>query len=237
LKTPQGWAVLIDHGKRGHYLISTFYTHLDRLLVKETDRAASKQRVTAGQPIGVIGFSPLDPEKIKHLHFELRLGGASGRIDPAPALRGWPVLAAPELASSPASSAALVARNGMTKYRALGARGEAYPQWVRDLKGRSGVYLIRDQTTSELLYVGSSSTRLYETLTRHFQIWRRYKGFWAGQYAEGHDPGLTYDRARVEVAIHFTSADDSLDEEARLIRRLQPRDNLLGQPTEEEIPF
>ena len=27
----------------------------------------------------------------------------------------------------------------------------------------------------------------------HFH-WRRYKSFWRGQFAEGHDPGLTYDR-------------------------------------------
>lgn len=70
----------------------------------------------------------------------------------------------------------------------------------------------------------------------HFH-WRRFKGFWKGQYAEGHDPGLTYDRASVEVAIHFTAASDSLDEEARLIHRLRPRDNLLGQPAEDEVPF
>ena len=76
-------------------------------------------------------------------------------------------------------------------------------------------------------------------MTRHFQTWRRYKGFWAGQYAEGHDPGLTYPRDGVEVAIRVTRSDNSLDEEARLIHRLRPRDNLLGQPAEEleEAPF
>ena len=79
----------------------------------------------------------------------------------------------------------------------------------------------------------SSAGRLYETLTRHLQSWRRWKGFWKGQYAEGHDPGLTYDRDRVEVAVRVTSADDALHEEARLIQRLRPRDNLLGQP---ELP-
>jgi hypothetical protein len=242
-QTPQGFAIVIDHGKRGAYPVSTFYTHLDHLLVKPTDRAASKERVAAGQPIGVIGFSPLDPEKIKHLHFELRLGGAIDRIDPAPVMRSWPVIAAPVPAAPVTTSptpATLVARNGTTKYRPIGARGAPYPQWVRDLKGRSGVYLIRDDLSRELLYVGSSSRRLYDTLTRHFQVWRRYKSFWSGQYSEGHDPGLTYDRARVEVAVHLTAPDDSLDEEARLIARLRPRDNLLGQPTDEaadEVPF
>lgn len=69
----------------------------------------------------------------------------------------------------------------------------------------------------------------------HFH-WRRWKGFWRGQYGEGHDPGLTYARERVEVAVRITDPDDALDEEARLIARLRPRDNLLGQP-EEPIPF
>jgi hypothetical protein len=58
----------------------------------------------------------------------------------------------------------------------------------------------------------------------HFH-WRRWKGFWKGQYGEGHDPGLTYDRDSVEVAVRITSPSASLDEEMRLIRRLKPRDN------------
>jgi hypothetical protein len=33
------------------------------------------------------------------------------------------------------------------------------------------------------------------------------------------------------------SPDAALDEEARLIRRLRPRDNLIGQPELEEAPF
>jgi hypothetical protein len=69
------------------------------------------------------------------------------------------------------------------------------------------------------------------------QEWRRWKGFWRGQYAEGHDPGLTYPRGAAEVAVRVTAAADALDEEARLIRRLRPRDNVLGQPALEEAPF
>lgn len=71
----------------------------------------------------------------------------------------------------------------------------------------------------------------------HFH-WRRYTHYWDGQYAhEGHDPGVTYDRASVEVAVKVTTPDAAIDEEARLIRRLRPRDNLLGQPELEEAPF
>lgn len=224
MKTPHGHAVVIDHGPRK---VATFYTHLDKLLVTPTARAASKQRVQAGQPLGTVGFSPLDAQRIKHLHFEVWLGGPSDRIDPAAIMKQWEHVG---------DRGALVARNASTTYRRIGASGEPYPQWVRDLKGESGVYLIRDADTRELLYVGSSTRRLYDTLTRHFQRWRRYKGFWRGQYGEGHDPGLTYPRDRVEVAVRITRADDALDEESRLIARLRPRDNLLGQPAE-EVPF
>jgi hypothetical protein len=92
-----------------------------------------------------------------------------------------------------------------------------------------------------IVYVGSSIRRLYETLTRHFQAWRRYKGFWRGQYAEGADPGLTYKRGDVEVAVKVTKSDDAHEEELRMIQRLAPRDNQLGQSTDEseleDAPF
>lgn len=129
-------------------------------------------------------------------------------------------------------------RNGGLVYRPVGARGNDYPDWLRNLRGESGVYVIREAGSGEILYVGESHTgRVYETLTRHFQEWRRWKGFWRGQYGQGHDPGLTYPRGRVEVAVRVTRADDAIDEEARLIRRLAPRDNLLGQAELEPIPF
>lgn len=133
-------------------------------------------------------------------------------------------------------------RNGRLNFRPVGGRGDAYPSWVADLRGRSGVYVIRAPGESgdlEIVYVGSSSAdRLHETLTRHFQIWRRWKGFWRGQYSEGHDPGLTYDRDTSEAAVIITPPQHAYELEMRLIRRLRPRDNLLGQAgAEEEIPF
>ncbi|MDQ3301485.1 MAG: peptidoglycan DD-metalloendopeptidase family protein [Myxococcota bacterium] len=226
MQTPRGHAVVIDHGP---LKVATFYAHLDKLLVIPTARAASKQRVRAGQAIGTVGFSPLDGEKLKHLHFELWLGGPSDNVDPVAVMRGWEVVGDPR--------GATVARNASFNYRRIGASGEAYPQWVRDLKQKAGVYVIRDAESAEIVYVGSSTGRLYDTLTRHFQTWRRYKGFWKGQYAEGHDPGLTYERDSVEVAVRVTRPYDALDEESRLIHRLRPRDNLLGQRVEEEVPF
>ncbi len=127
-------------------------------------------------------------------------------------------------------------RNGALVYRPVGSPGERYPTWVRALKGESGVYVIRER--GAIVYVGESHTKkLYETLTRHFQIWRRWKGFWRGHYGEGHDPGLTYQRERVEVAVRVLPSNRAIDEETRLIRRLKPRDNLIGQPELEEAPF
>jgi hypothetical protein len=138
------------------------------------------------------------------------------------------------------------ARNAALKYRPVGAVGEPYPEWVRELDGKSGVYIIREiqnDGTTVTVYVGESHAgRLYQTLTRHFQTWRRAKKFWAGQYSGSlsHDPGLTYDRDRVTVAVRVLSSERAIDEEARLIARLRPRDNLLGQPDDdldEAVPF
>jgi len=124
-------------------------------------------------------------------------------------------------------------RNGRLTFRPVGASSEPYPDWVRDLRGRSGVYIIRERMydgSTPIVYVGSSSAdRLYETLTRHFQSWRRRKSFWSGQYTQGHDPGLTWNRAACDVAIVLTPAQHALEMESRLIRRLAPRDNLIGQ--------
>jgi hypothetical protein len=138
-------------------------------------------------------------------------------------------------------------RNASLSYRPIGRSGESYPAWVRALRGKSGVYIIRERQrdgSSPVVYVGEShASRLYQTLTRHFQAWRRAKKFWAGQYtgSQSHDPGLTYDRARCTVAVRVLPAERAVEEEARLIARLRPRDNLIGQPDEldadEAVPF
>ena len=272
-RMPRGFTVVLDHGPAGY---ATFYTHFSEMFVAPTQRAASKERVYAGQPIGVVGADPMDPNGLPHLHFELWKGGPGDAVDPGPLMKWWEHIAvAPALTTPaghpPASSASANpaptgtppirvrspgfggpslpiaprpstgARNASLAYRSVGQRGEPYPDWVRALDGKSGVYVIREFDANgepEIVYVGSSSAdRLYSTLTRHFQSWRRSKAFWRGQYNEGHDPGLTYDRDRVDAAVRITRASQAIDEEARLIRRLRPRDNLIGQPEEEVIPF
>jgi hypothetical protein len=64
-------------------------------------------------------------------------------------------------------------RNAGFVYRPVGASGEPYPEWVRALDGKSGVYVIREiqrDGSEETVYVGESHTgRLYDTLTRHLQ--------------------------------------------------------------------
>src|SRR5262245_55239978 len=132
-------------------------------------------------------------------------------------------------------------------YRPIGRGGERYPDWLRALRGKSGVYVIRERQrdgSNPVVYVGESHAgRLYQTLTRHFQIWRRHKKFWSGQYtgSQSHDPGLTYHRARCTVAVRVLPAERAMHEEARLIARVRPRDNLIGQPDEaadnEVVPF
>lgn len=135
-------------------------------------------------------------------------------------------------------------RNRGLRFRPVGHTAEPYPDWVRALKGKSGVYVIRELDENGepvIVYVGESHTdRLYDTLTRHLQQWRRWKGFWKGQYGQGHDPGLTYDRNAVEVAARVVPPEEAIELEARLIRKYSPRDNINGQVDDldlEEAPF
>jgi hypothetical protein len=215
----RGGSVVISHAADW----ATYYAHLAELEV------TPDQEVVTGEPIGTVGHDPLDRQELKTLHFELWRGGAShDAVDPEPYLAAWRHVGLP--AWSPAA-----VRNAGLVYRPVGRPGEPYPRWLRRLKGKSGVYVIRQDGAP--LYVGEShANRLPETLTRHFQLWRRAKSFWKGQYSEGHDPGVTYDRDAVEVAVRVTSPDEAIQEEARLIERLRPRDNLIGQP-HTEVPF
>lgn len=262
--TKRGFSVVIDHGELGK--VATYYTHLSTLLLQPTSRGASGQRVIAGQPLGIIGADPMDGNGLKHLHFAVWLGGPNQAVDPAPLMKSWVMVRSPDEgggagapsggapgAGSPSGSAGgggklqgPVAspgpRNADLSFRPVGARGERYPEWVRALRGKSGVYVIREQGSDddgpEIVYVGQSQAgRLYETLTRHFQQWNRDKKYWRGQYS-ANDPGLTYPRHRVDVAVKLTPRSHALDEEARLIQELRPRDNVIGQAEElEEAPF
>jgi len=259
-------AVRVDRSDAGLWVavkhasgVTSRYLHLSRVLVEVG------QVVARGDRLGLSGSTGNSASP--HLHLDLRVPAAMlplieraiGKPRPGwgPVMKPFgisipgepwvPVEAYRKRVRRDAEEAGIplrdpiAPRNRSLTYRPVGGRGEPYPDWLRALRGSSGVYVIRERDRDGdpvTVYVGEShSARVYETLTRHFQNWRRWKQFWKDGYSEGHDPGLTYDRERVEVAVKVTSAAAALDEEARLIRRLHPRDNLIGQPEAEEVPF
>jgi murein DD-endopeptidase MepM/ murein hydrolase activator NlpD len=97
--TQRGGAVVIDHGN-----VATFYTHLDTLFLPEIGPPAKGTpkellpRVRAGQPLGVIGADPLDPRRLKHLHFELWAGGPGHAVDPTQIMKSWQVFTPNDIA-------------------------------------------------------------------------------------------------------------------------------------------
>jgi len=156
--TPVGNTVILRHPSGW----VTYYAHLATLAVRRGESVA------AGQPIGTIGASPQDAARIRHLHLELwKDSTRSDAVDPEPYLAAWSRVTIPSWTPS-----ALAPRNGGLVYRPIGERGESYPEWLRRVRGSSGVYVIRERG-GPVLYVGqSSANKLYETLTRHFQTVR-----------------------------------------------------------------
>lgn len=128
----------------------------------------------------------------------------------------------------------------LSEYREIGDAG-AYPKWLRELRGKSGVYVIRKRGwfSSPVVYVGESHEgRLYETLIRHFSRWRRKKKFWGDMRGNTeHDPGVTYNRGDVDVAIEVTPAKKAIDRQDALIRKLDPRDNVVARDDLDKVPF
>src|SRR5208282_4083092 len=90
--------------------------------------------------------------------------------------------------------------------------GRAVAPWVRALKGKSGVYLIREKNgflffAGEVLYCGESHTgRLYSTLLRHFQHWT------------GKTAGPTFAASKIEVAVVRCPANRALDLQNAMIQ-------------------
>jgi hypothetical protein len=220
--TARGFTIVVDHGDW-----ATYYTHLTALLVRATQRATSGQRVRAGDPIGMIGADPLDGAHLKHLHFELWHGSPADAVDPEPYLRTWQLAGDPRGAGA---SPPLVAARNLSSYRPVGNPGEPYPDWLRALDGKPGVASIRSRKDGKVLYIGESTDNLYKGLTRHFQEWRRVKGFPKNNPKEGHDPGVTYNRDAVEVAIEPAPASRALSTKKKMIERLAPRDNVHFNP-------
>lgn len=119
-------------------------------------------------------------------------------------------------------------------FKEVGKSGERYPQWVLDLAGKSGAYLIK--VDGVLAYIGESHTgSLYETSTRHFQRWTRSKAQ-DREYSK-HDPGLTYPRGRCTMAAVICHKDKAIALQDRLIAKMKPRDNIAGAPDDSDVPF
>ena len=119
-RTPRGFAVVIDHGN-----VATFYQHLETLLVPEAKPPAKGTprdqliQIKAGQPLGVIGADPLDPAHLKHLHFELWLGGPTNAIDPQPIMKTWQVFTPNDIAPLLSPLTRNVARKPLEKRHGL----------------------------------------------------------------------------------------------------------------------
>lgn len=214
--TARGFTVRIRHTNGW----TSRYTHL-ALLAVETE-----QRVIAGQPIGSIGWDPTDRRRVMHLHFEL-WRGSTGRVavNPKPYLDAWQHRAIEWAAPRNASA-----------FRSPGKSGERYPAWLQALGDKPGAYAIRERKGGKTItrYVGHSYMgRLYDALTRHMQVWFRHKGFPSGRPGNGNDPGIMYDRNRVEIAVAVTKPNAAATEKSRLIRTLRPTDNVHGQPRED----
>lgn len=104
----------------------------------------------------------------------------------------------------------------------LSAYREPYPggrwaDWVRALRGKSGVYVIRSGPgAGRVHYVGEShSGKLRDTLQRHFQRWK------------GETAGPTYDATRVQVAVEVCDPKSAIERQNQLISELDPADNQL----------
>jgi excinuclease UvrABC nuclease subunit len=98
--------------------------------------------------------------------------------------------------------------------------GRAVAEWVRALKGKSGVYVIREPGFfGEVLYVGESHTgRLNTTLLRHFQRWT------------GKTAGPTFPVSKVEVAVVRCPAARAIDLQNAMIAEYRPRFNVAEKP-------
>jgi excinuclease UvrABC nuclease subunit len=98
--------------------------------------------------------------------------------------------------------------------------GRAVADWVKALKNKSGVYLIRERGfMGNVLYAGEShSGRLYSTLLRHFQRWT------------GPTAGPTFPVSKVEVAVIRTPAAKAIELQNAVIAEYRPKLNVAEKP-------
>jgi len=92
-RTERGYAVVVDHGKP----FATFYQHLESLAMPLHSQGlnvntGTASYVTVGQPLGIMGFDPTDPRRLRHLHFAVwyQGGGDDASVDCVNAMAKWP---------------------------------------------------------------------------------------------------------------------------------------------------
>jgi excinuclease UvrABC nuclease subunit len=110
------------------------------------------------------------------------------------------------------------------QYRSVAKNNKnKFPQWMNILKNRSGVYIIKNRNTGEVLYIGESHTgRLDNTLKRHFYAWE-------DSPEREHFIFHTHD---VEVAVILTPPKNAQKTQNILIKRLLPKHNTQAIPEE-----
>jgi len=98
--------------------------------------------------------------------------------------------------------------------------GRAIASWVKALRGKSGVYLVKERGFwGNVLYAGESHTgRLYSTLLRHFQRW------------SGPTAGPTFAVSKVEVAVIRAPAAKAIELQNAVIAEYKPKLNVADNP-------
>ncbi len=98
--------------------------------------------------------------------------------------------------------------------------GRKISPWVRELAGKSGVYIIRAKGfLGSIVYIGESHTgRLNSTLLRHFQHWT------------GKTSGPTFARSNVEIAVFKTRKENAVELQNALIEEHRPKLNMTAKP-------
>lgn len=144
----------------------------------------------------------------------------------------------------------------LSTWRRVGSEDQPYPQWFRDLKGRSGIYAIRFRQSGRIHWVGESTggskakglPNLYKTIARHLQQWERVSRSEKAHYE--YPRSDTYTRDNVEVAVWVASYAKGKpltmpqrqrlwDLEHRYICEMNPVDNqhYATDCRQEDVPF
>ena len=98
---------------------------------------------------------------------------------------------------------------------------------LRKFNNRSGVYIIKEENSGELLYIGYSATNIYKTAIRHFQSWE-----------DRTQVRTTFPKNGYSIRIILCTPDRAAILEAALIKKYSPADNplkLKGKLTTKEI--